>query len=123
VYDAELERAKAVIEKAEREGIDVVDALSTHMVGKTLIIQLTGMEPNLERKTRKNKDRALTEWVSTHIGTETTVLALATDLGVSSATANKLVKNVDYFIKVKRGIYSVRDGAAEREAVKSTRKG
>jgi hypothetical protein len=122
MFDSELDRAKWVIEKAEREGLDIVDALVTHMVSKTLIVKLTGIEPNLERKARKNKDKVLSEWVSTHIGTEVTVPQLASDLGVSAATANKLVKNVDYFTRSRRGFYSVRDGVAEREAVKSIRK-
>jgi len=50
-----------------------------------------------------------------------TVPEIQSMMKVSNSVALKLVKNTDYFSKVKRGLYLVKDGLAEREAAKSKR--
>jgi hypothetical protein len=113
---AEILRAKWIIDKAQREKTDVVATLVQHMVSKTLIEQLTGKSPESRRVVKKDKDAQLREWALAHLEQEVTTQQIADGLEVSVATALKLTKeNTDYFTKVKRGVFAVRDGVAERE--------
>lgn len=115
----ELRRAEAVIEKAKREKADVVATLVTHMVGRTLIEQLTGESPEDKRTVKRNKDAQLRDWALEHLDQEVTTQEIADGLEISVATALKLTKeSMDYFTKVKRGLFLVRDGVAEREEAK-----
>ena len=52
----EIKRAEEVLAKAKRDGLDVVEVLSNHMVSKTLIEKLTGTVPQVKKKKRKKKD-------------------------------------------------------------------
>jgi len=116
-----MERTRAfwVIDKAEREGLNVSDTLVHHMVSATLIKELTGKEVNRSRKTKSDPRAKLHEWAILNIGREVTATELAETFEFSLATAHKMIReNIDYFTKVKRGLYAVRDGKAEREAAK-----
>ena len=116
-----MERMRAfwIIDKAEREGLNVTDTLVHHMVSATLIKELTGREVDRSRKTKSDPRAKLHEWVVLNIGKEITANELAEAFKFSLATAHKMLRdNIDYFTKVKRGIYVVRDGKAEREAAK-----
>jgi len=112
-------RALAVIDKATRERLNVVDALVSHMVGKTLIEELTGEVVVHEKRVREDKTQQLKEWVDKNLGKEFGTNELVKSLDASYDTVLKSIKdNPDYFVKVRRGLYLVRDGAAEREAAK-----
>lgn len=118
-------RAEAVVEKAKREGASeagVVEALVTHMVSRTLIEKLTGISPEHKKKERVDKQEVLRAWVCERIGSSLTTQEIADGLEVSYPTAIKIIKdNTDYFIKVKRGLWSLRDGMAERGEAKSSK--
>jgi len=116
----ELIRARHIIEKAERDGSNVVDTLKSHMVSNTLIEELTGEAVVLARREQKrDMDKELQDWCRINASLELTTAEIQSMLKVTDSLALKLVKNTDYFVKVKRGLYMVRDGLAEREAVKT----
>jgi hypothetical protein len=118
----ERERAGYVIEKAQSHGTPVMETMLGHQVSKTLIAELIGEIPTTEKRVREDKDAKLREWVLAHLGEETSPWQLSKGLEVSYDTALSIVKNnVDYFVKVKKGIYTIRDGRAEREEAKSTK--
>lgn len=115
----ERDRALWIIDKAEREGGDIVETLVSHMVSSKLIEELTGKTINRSRKTKEDPLTKLHEWVVANIGREITANKLAETFDFSLATAHKMIRdNIDYFTKVKRGLYAVRNGKAEREAAK-----
>ena len=112
-------RAQWIIDKAQRNGESVVNALVSHMVGKTLIEELTGIVPELEKRVRVDRSKNLREWVLKNLDKEIGTADIARSLDCSYDTAIKSIKeNPFYFIKVRRGIYAIRDGEAEREAAK-----
>ena len=113
-------RALAIIEKAEREGTNVVETLVSHMVSRSLILELTGEEPAWSKKAnRVSREEVIREWVLVNEGSEMTTQQIADGLGMSSSSANKVVKEfLDYFVKVRRGVYLVRDGKTERQVSK-----
>jgi hypothetical protein len=117
-------RALAVIEKAQREETNVVDSLVMHMVPLSLILELTGEEPDRSSKrSRNNSGAKLHAWAVENIGREVKKIDVADGLSVSESTAYKVIRdNIDYFSPIKRGLYLVRDGKAERKAAKSTGK-
>jgi len=116
----ERQRALYVIEKA---GVNnPVDYLVGHQVSKTLIEELTGTLPVFEKKVRENKDAKLREWVLAHLGEATSPWEISKSLGISYDTALNVVKNnPDYFVKIKKGSYTIRDGQAEREEAKASK--
>ena len=116
---SELDRAKAIVEKAVRNEENVVDFLVSHFVSQRIIFELTGEFPSFERKVKRDVDADLKVWVGNNLDKEFTVPELASSMGVSNAIANKMVKNPDYFSKTRRGVYTVRDGASERESIKN----
>lgn len=112
-------RAEWIIDKAKRAGENVVSALVTHMVAKTLIEELTGETPELEKRVRVDKSTQLREWALKNLGKEFGTTEIAKSLDCSYDTAIKSIKeNPDYFVKVRRGYYGIRDGLAERESAK-----
>ena len=118
----ERDRALAVIEKAQRNNWNVVESLVTHMVSRTLIEELTGVMPVHEKKVREDKSAKLREWVHRHLGQTISPFKLSQELGVSYDNALIIIKdNVFYFTKVKKGVYEIRDGYAEREEAKANK--
>ena len=112
-------RAQWIIDKAQRNGESVVNALVSHMVGKTLIEELTGIVPELEKRVRVDRSKNLREWVLKNLDKEIGTADIARSLDCSYDTAIKSIKeNPFYFVKVRRGIYAIRDGVAEREEAK-----
>jgi len=116
---SEVLRAQWIIEKATRNGWNVIESLVTHMVSKSLIEELTGQTPQLVKKTKEDKTLKLREWVLAHLEQEYGTSDLGRKLGVSYDTAIKTIKeNPFYFVKTRRGYYTVRDGLSEREEAK-----
>ena len=116
-------RAQAVIEKAERDKVNVVDALVSHMVARTLIEELTGQEVVHEKRVREDKSGQLHQWVRRNETKKFGTSKLVQELGVSYDTVLKIIReNPMFFTKVGRGQYEVRDGIAEREEAKKVAK-
>jgi len=116
-------RAQFIIEKAGRENSNVVETLKSHMVSNTLIEELTGEQVVLDKKAQKRDiNKELSAWARQNAGIEFTTKEIQDLLKISYDATIKLVKNTDYFSKVKQGCYKILDGEAEREAAKSKRK-
>ena len=116
-------RAQAVMEKAQRERDNVVETLVHHMVSRNLIEELTGEVVVHEKRVREDKTQQLREWVLKNLGKEFGTGELVKSLDASYETVLRTVKeNPDYFVKVRRGLYAIRDGVAEREAAKKESK-
>lgn len=116
-------RAQFVIEKAERNGYNVIESLVTHMVSRTLIEELTGHEVVHERRVREDKSAQLHQWVRRNEGKKFGTSKLVQELGVSYDTVLKIIReNPMFFTRVGRGQYEVRDGIAEREEAKKAQK-
>jgi len=112
-------RAEYIIDKAKRSGENIVAALVSHMVGKNLIEELTGVLPEHEKKIRQDKSGELREWVLKNVGKVFGTTEISKALDCSYDTAIKCIKeNPFYFVKVSRGKYEIHDGIAEREAAK-----
>ena len=60
----ELLRAQFVIAKATRDNLNLVEVLTSHMVSKTLIEELTGESPIWSRKEKQDKAKELKEWIN-----------------------------------------------------------
>jgi len=115
-------RAQWIIEKSQRDQINAVENLKIHMVSNTLIEELTGETVVISRKSqRRDVEKEMADWCRINADLELTTAEIQGMLKVSTSVTLKLVKNTDFFVKVRRGIYRVRDGLAEREAVKSNR--
>jgi hypothetical protein len=112
-------RANAIIEKSIRDEKNVVDELTSHFVASRLIEELTGEEVVLNKKSRRqDPNKILPAWGKENAGREMTTEEIQESLGVSYSIAIKLLKNPDYFYKIKRGLYKIYDGAGDREAAK-----
>jgi hypothetical protein len=119
---SEVWRANAIIEKAQRNDQDVVGELVSHMVSRKLIESLTGKEVVLDKKVKKrNFEQEMDDWSRINASLELTTTEIQSMLDISYAEALKIVKNNDYFVAVKRGVYRVRDGKAEREEAKKSK--
>ena len=115
----ELLRAQFVIAKATRDNLNVVEVLTSHMVSKTLIEELTGESPIWSRKEKQDKAKELKEWVQNNLSKELATKEIATSLDCSYETAIKTIKeNPFYFVGTRRDYYEIRDGEAEREQAK-----
>lgn len=115
-------RAQWIIEKSQRDQINAVENLKIHMVSNTLIEELTGETVVISKKgQRRDVEKEMADWCRINADLELTTAEIQGMLKVSTSVTLKLVKNTDFFVKVRRGIYRVRDGLAEREAVKSNR--
>ena len=115
-------RAQYIIDKAKKSGESVVTTLVSHMVGKTLIEELTGVTPELERRVKVDKTAQLKEWVQKNLSKELSTKEIIASLDCSYDTAVKTIKeNPFYFINVRRGYYEIRDGEFEREQAKKSK--
>ena len=116
-------RAHYIIEKAERDKLNVLDTLVTHMVSRFLIEELTGEVVVHERRVREDKSAQLHQWVRRNESKKFGTSKLVQELGVSYDTVLKIVReNPMFFTKVGRGQYEIRDGIAEREEAKKAQK-
>jgi hypothetical protein len=115
----EVLRAQFVIAKAIRDNLNLVEVLTSHMVSKTLIEELTGESPVWSRKEKQDKAKELKEWVQKNLSKELPTKEIATSLDCSYETAIKTIKeNPFYFVGTRRGYYEIRDGEIEREQAK-----
>lgn len=82
----------------------------------SIIKELAGEVPEIERKSkRSDKNKAIFDWCDQNPGKETTVYEVAEIGGVSYSKANQLIKDrIDYFKKIKKGLYVIRNPRAER---------
>jgi hypothetical protein len=65
----EHDRALAIIAKAERDNLNVVETLVSHMVSSKLIEQVTGKVPSWERAVRTDRISQIRAWAADKIGT------------------------------------------------------
>jgi hypothetical protein len=116
IDNLERNRALAIIAKAERDKENVIEMLVSHMLGRTLIEELTGETVDLERRQPKvTRLDMIREWVDKNIGLTYTTAEIAEGLEVSLGSATKYVKEYnDFFVKVSRGRYTIRNGEQER---------
>lgn len=118
----ELLRAQFIVAKAQRDGLNVVETLTSHMVSKTLIEELTGEFLTWSRREKQDKTRELKEWVQKNLSKELGTKEIADSLDCSYETAIKTIReNPFYFVKVRRGYYKIKDGEAEREEAKKSK--
>ena len=115
----ERDRARHIIAKAERNGLNPVDELTMHFIPRSLILELTGELPNLKPKVKRDPDAEFYAWAAENAGKVLSSNELADLLEVSYQVAmSKVRKYPDCFSKVKRGTYKVLDALAERAAAK-----
>ena len=117
----EMFRAKAIIDKANMYGEDIAKSLRDHMVSQAIIRQLVGESYEYApKKKRGNSEAAVIDWARSRVGESTNPAEIAEATGLSYATTNKIVGlRSDWFNKVKKGHYIVRDPEAERVADKA----
>lgn len=116
----ELYRARAIIEKSERFGENVGKSLRDHMVSQSIILQLTGEIHEYTPKAKRvsNEDIVL-NWAQENIGVDTNPAAIAKATDLSYSIANKIVQfRGDWFQKIKKGHYVVRNANEQRLADK-----
>jgi predicted phage-related endonuclease len=90
--------------------------LADYGVYSSVIEELTGTQPDVERKVKRaDKYQAINAWCADNPGKTTTVAEVAEVGGFSLSTANQLIKDrIDLFRRLKRGEYLIRNPAAER---------
>lgn len=114
---SELARAKHVaLICNERNLGPLAKVLRDYGIPDEIIEQVAGCIPEPERKQKRgDKHKVILDWCDANPGKETTVYEVAEIGGVSYATANQLVKDrIDYFKKVKKGLYIIRNPKLER---------
>jgi transposase len=123
IYEKQEElRARWVIDKAQRNNLNVLQTLTDHGVSRSLIERLTGETVQMSRKAKKNKEQIFREWLTEHANQEMAVEAIAESFEVSIQTAYKIMReSPTCFVKARRGVYEVRDVYAERELAKATK--
>lgn len=110
-------RANAVVEKYE--GSVTPNLLRSYSVPVSIIEEICGEKPVLEKKMkRSDRRKAIEDWAAENPGTTVTPQTLAEVGGVSYTTALSIIaERPDLFTKVKRGFYLVRDPEKERSTV------
>jgi len=102
------------------EGKVTRQILSQYMFSESIIAlvnpDFSGFEP---KQKRADKYVAAYQWLDANPGIEVTTAGFAEVAEVAYPTALKFIENnPQYFRKVKRGLYQVRDPKSEREADK-----
>jgi hypothetical protein len=118
----ELRRAHAIIAKAERDELPVVQTLADHFVSARIIEELTGERPDLSRKPKRVDPMDVWyEWVEQHVGETFTADTMAESLGMSVSAARKRInEHRGCFVKPKWGYYTVIDDREERKIAKAS---
>lgn len=114
---SEIMRARHVaLVCAERSLGPLPRVLRDYGVSDAVIADVAGEVPEVERKQKRvDKYKTIFDWCCENTGKETTVYEIAEVGGISYSTANNLVKDrIDYFKKVKKGLYVIRNPQAER---------
>lgn len=111
-------RAEYVIQAHSRKGLNtsVVQSLREHGIYDWLIKEMTGQIPEHERRQKRvDKYKAIFDWCDANPGKITNAQEIASVGNFSVSTATTLLGDrLDYFTKVKRGEYLVRNPAVER---------
>lgn len=115
---SELLRADHVtqLHYTKNSGSPLANTLREYGIHSSVIKELTGEEPEIERRhKRSDKYKTVFDWCAANVGKQTTAQEIASVGGFSLSTASTLIKDrVDYFKRVKRGEYIIRNPAAER---------
>jgi len=121
--DQELYRAKEIVKVAERDEKNVGKTLRDYGVASTIIdelgIELVKHTPKVKQISAQEK---IEQWAKENVGrTINGGKQIAEELGISYPTANSFVQTRrDYFSKVKKGEYIVKDAEADRLASKNS---
>jgi hypothetical protein len=119
----EYQRALAIVEKAQRNELNVVETLVSHMVSTKLIEEVTGSLPSWERNVKTNRLDQIRGLVEERVGDTFKTAEIAELLGVSAGTAIKLIKDyMDFFSPAGRGLYLIKNGEAERAEQKAAKR-
>lgn len=105
-------RAEHIVERFGRDP----KVLSTYGVPTSIIKDLCGTEPQVERKVKiADKKKAALAWAADNVGATVTAAVIAEIGDFSVSTATSLLKeHLDVFRPVKRGFYLIVDPAEER---------
>jgi len=119
-YEAmERLRAHHVIAKAQRDGDNIVQALSNHGVSRSILETLEFDTTAPAKRGKRNKEEAFHNWATKNAGKDVTVEDLEAGLQISKPTAYKIIRdNPGFFVKARRGAYTVHDVISEREQAK-----
>ena len=114
----ELLRADYVSQMFFRKdvGSTLAQTLREYGISHSVIFELTGGEPEVVRRRKMaDKYKAVFDWCIANPGKTTTAQEVATVGNISLSSATTLIKDrIDYFKRVKRGEYIIRNPAAER---------
>lgn len=114
---ADIARAKHVMLISQERALGApARVMRDYGVPEPVIKELIGEVPEIEKKTKRaDKYKSIFDWCNNNPGKETTVYEVAEVGGVSYATANQVVKDrIDYFKRVKKGLYIIRNPQQER---------
>lgn len=105
-------RAEHIVERFGRDP----KVLSTYGVPVSIITELCGQEPQIERRIKiADKKRAALAWAADNVGSTVTAAVIAEIGDFSVSTATSLMKEyLDVFRPVKRGFYLIVDPDEER---------
>jgi len=115
-------RAMYVLDIARRQGSpNLAKALREHDVMPSVIEEVTGITPVIDRRVRRaDKQRGLEQWCLDRPGQIFKVDEIAEGGQVSSAKVRTFIEcRPDLFSKAGRGRYQIRNAQAERSAAKN----
>lgn len=117
-FHAELARARFVLLAHPTE--NSVTILQRNLVANSVITELTGSIPSVERRERRaDKYAKLIDWCKTNHLVQATANEIADVGGLSYPTALKFIGDrPDLFYKIKRGLYEIRNPEIIRQQEK-----
>lgn len=121
IRSQEMYRANAIVEVAQRNGLNVPKTLREYGVSSRIIKDLGLEVAEYTPKAKKmSKEETMLNWVKENIGTQVKGgRELAEFTGVSYDTANNFIQSrKDIFSKVSHGLYLVKDAEKERNEAK-----
>lgn len=111
-------RAEYVVQAHQKKGLttSVVNSLREHGIYDSVIKEMTGENPEHERRQKRvDKYKTIFDWCAANSGKITNAQEIAAIGNFSVSTATTLLKDrLDFFTKIKRGEYLVRNPAVER---------
>lgn len=112
-YVTELSRARYVLLTNPGDA----SALRRHAIPARIISEL-GLDDSVEKPERRaDKYKKIFDWCTNNVYHQVSAEQIAEIGGISYPTALKVIKErPDFFRVIKRGVYEVRDPAADREA-------
>lgn len=113
-------RADHVAQIAYHRGLTGTHQLASfmreHSVAPSVMKEIVDVDVEIERRVKRvDKYKTVFDWCDANPGKVTTAAEVAEVGGFSLSTASNLIKDrIDYFRKIKRGEYIIRNPAAER---------